>query len=133
NRSVTNVLSHFRLLSADRPKTVSGLSAFFMEVSMGFQQPKHRKKKSAHQRTKPRIGSQKQGPQSAALEKLPVVTNDPVFRRFIARQEQIQNETIAEARKTGKHVTLVLGLSLIHQTAWRRCEHICLSSGVVEM
>ncbi|HEU5373927.1 MAG TPA: hypothetical protein VFV38_00665, partial [Ktedonobacteraceae bacterium] len=70
----------------------------------------------------------------AALEKLPpVVTNDPVFLRFIARQEQTQDETIAEARKAGKHAVLALGISQIHQHAWRSCEHIRLSPGVIEM
>jgi hypothetical protein len=111
----------------------SGPSAFFMEDSMGFHQQKHRKKKPARRRNTSRSGVQKRGAQPSTLENLPVGTLDPVFRRFIAREVQIQKETIASARKTGKHVALALGLSLIHQNAWRCCERISLSAGVVEM
>ncbi len=103
---------------------------------MGFQQQKHRKKKPARQRNKGSNGSQKPGSTSqsqAVLEKVPVVTNDPVFRNFMARQAQIQDEAIAAARKAGKHIALALGISQICQHAWRYCEHIRLSPGVIEM
>lgn len=99
---------------------------------MKFQQQKHRKKPD-HQRNKRRHGPQKQSASRASPEKAPIVTNDPVFRSFMARQEQIQDETLAAARQAGKHVALALGISLIYQHSWHHCEHIRLSPGVIEM
>lgn len=103
---------------------------------MRFRQSKQNNKKRSHKRKPQRAGSPAQTEPAtlAPIERYPALPDDPVFKVFFAQQQHIYDLVAAAAGKQlNREVAINHGLALIHLIAMRRCEHILLSPGVIEM